>query len=244
MRVEGEPGWVLHTRPWRETSALLEILTVGHGRVGLLHRGARSGRRTPPGQPFRLLRLGWRGRGELPTVTAVEVVETPPVLDGVAAVCGLYVNELTVRVLPRGLPVPELFRAYGETLLALGRVQRPDVVLRRYELALLTALGFAPVLDRDAKGRAVSAARRYRYDRERGLVPADRVGPGGVELGGGTALALCRGRLESRTERREARRLLQSLLEPLLGGRPLQSRALLRRLRAGNGNEPTGGPNR
>ncbi|TDJ31914.1 MAG: DNA repair protein RecO, partial [Gammaproteobacteria bacterium] len=42
MRVSLEPGWVLHTRPYRETSMLVEAFTRGHGRIGLVARGARG----------------------------------------------------------------------------------------------------------------------------------------------------------------------------------------------------------
>jgi DNA repair protein RecO (recombination protein O) len=242
MHVEREPGCVLHARPWRETGMLLEVLTPGHGRVGLIQRGARRGRRAPEARPFRLLELGWRGRGELPTVTRVEALEPFPGLEGVAAVCGLYVNELTVRLLPRGLPSAELFRAYCATLLALGGQARLDAALRGYELALLEALGFAPVLDRDAAGKAVCAGRRYRYDRARGLVPEEE-GPGvGPSITGAGALALARGRLETPAERREARVLLRHLLEPLLGDRPLHSRALLRRLQSPRRNDSPRSP--
>ncbi len=236
MRVEREPACVLHTRPWRETSLLLEVLTPGHGRVGLIQRAARGGRRAPAARPFRLLRMDWRGRGDLPTVTQAELLEPFPGLTGLAAVCGLYVNELTLRLLPRGLPVPELFPVYCRSLTELGHGAPPDVVLRRYELHLLRALGYAPVLERDARGRAVSARGRYRYDRERGLVPVP-AGGGGPLISGDTALALANGRLGNAAQRREARDLLRHLLDPLLGERPLHSRALLHRLQAARRNE-------
>ena len=41
MRLDNEPGFVLHARPWRETSLLVEVLSANHGRVGLLARGLR-----------------------------------------------------------------------------------------------------------------------------------------------------------------------------------------------------------
>ena len=239
VRVEAEPACVLHTRPWRETSALLEVLTPGHGRVGLIHRGARRPRRgAAPVQPFQLLEIAWRGRGELPTLTRVELLEPFPDLSGLSAVCGLYVNELTVRLLPRGLSAPALFTAYCRTLQALGNAGPPDAALRAYELALLSALGYAPLLDRDAAGQRLQPHGHYRYDRERGLVAVTEAGavPGPV-VRGETALALAAGRLEAPRVRREARELLRHLIEPLLEGRPLHSRRLLRSLSVGGPSE-------
>jgi DNA repair protein RecO (recombination protein O) len=45
MRIEGETGFVLHARPWRETSLLVEVLSAGHGRIGLVARGVHSPKR-------------------------------------------------------------------------------------------------------------------------------------------------------------------------------------------------------
>ena len=39
MRYAAQPAFVLHTRAWRETSLLVEVLTYEHGRVGLIARG-------------------------------------------------------------------------------------------------------------------------------------------------------------------------------------------------------------
>ncbi|MGL6680624.1 DNA repair protein RecO, partial [Xanthomonas hortorum] len=39
MLIDNERGFVLHVRPWRETSLLVEVLTEQQGRVGLPARG-------------------------------------------------------------------------------------------------------------------------------------------------------------------------------------------------------------
>ncbi|HSM12246.1 MAG TPA: recombination protein O N-terminal domain-containing protein, partial [Lysobacter sp.] len=42
MRLQAQPAFVLHTRPWRETSMLVEVLSLENGRVGLIARGIRG----------------------------------------------------------------------------------------------------------------------------------------------------------------------------------------------------------
>ena len=60
-------GWqrafVLHSRPWSETSLMLDVFTEESGRVRLVAKGARSKRSTLKGalQPFTpLLATLWR----------------------------------------------------------------------------------------------------------------------------------------------------------------------------------------
>src|SRR3546814_14474165 len=44
MRIDQQPAYVLHARPYRETSLLLECLTREHGRLGVVARGVRGER--------------------------------------------------------------------------------------------------------------------------------------------------------------------------------------------------------
>ena len=39
--VESEPAYILHAKPYRETSQLLDVFTRDHGRIGLVANGAR-----------------------------------------------------------------------------------------------------------------------------------------------------------------------------------------------------------
>ena len=76
-RVELTPGYVLHHRPWRDTSRILEVLTREHGRLTLFARGVRgpAAKLSPVLQPFQLLLLSWSGRGEAPQLTGAERAE-------------------------------------------------------------------------------------------------------------------------------------------------------------------------
>mgnify|MGYP000668136443 CR=1 FL=1 len=41
MRVSLQPAFVLHSRPYRDTSLLLEVFTAEYGRLSLVGKGAR-----------------------------------------------------------------------------------------------------------------------------------------------------------------------------------------------------------
>jgi len=66
-RIDNEPGFVLHTWPYRETSLVVEIFSRQHGRVALIARGARRPRSAMRGQiqPFTPLLLSWFGKNDV-----------------------------------------------------------------------------------------------------------------------------------------------------------------------------------
>ena len=231
-RVENEPGYVLHARPWRETSLILEAFTRAHGRVGLTARGVRRPRSRLRGLlvPFLPLLLSWTGRGELPTLTGADSEGPGRALRGRALFSGFYLNELMLKLLPRNDAHRALFDDYRDALAGLGTGGAAEPVLRIFEKRLLDALGYGLTLHRDADtGAPISPHRRYRYLPQHG--PVEEPGTAaaeGVTVSGRTLLALARGRLgdgEER-ERQEARNLMRAILAPHLGPHPLGSRQL------------------
>lgn len=175
MRIEGEPAYVLHARAWRETSLLVEVLGEHLGRIGLVARGVRGPKRhvlRAALQPLQHVRIEAVQRGELAQLRAAEALDAAPVLAGEAAMAGFYLNELVLRLAPRGDPLPTLYDAYGE---ARARLGVPDTAgpalawtLRRFERDLLDAIGVGFQLHVDGDGEPIDPAARYRLDPEHG----------------------------------------------------------------------------
>src|SRR5882762_4720668 len=189
-RADHEPGYVLHTYPYKETSLIVEAFTRRHGRVALLARGARRPRSAMRGVllAFQPLRLGWSGSAELATLITAEwgggLQPAFRPLAGRALMCGFYLNELILRLLPREDPHEALFDAYGDALARLSAGDAFPAVLRSFEKRLLAELGYAPVFDRDAStGGPIEAAGSYVYEPDRGPVRAPRNGDRGGNLG-------------------------------------------------------------
>lgn len=173
MRISGEPGFVLHARPWRETSLLVEVLSANHGRVGLVARGVQGPRRhalRAALQPLQSIRFDAVQRGDLAQLRGAEAMDAAPRLFGEGMVSAFYLNELTLRLLPRGDEVPELFLAYAATRERLRQGEPLAWTLRRYERDLLESLGIGFDWSHGADGRPVDPAARYRADPEAGLV--------------------------------------------------------------------------
>ncbi|HLF98759.1 MAG TPA: DNA repair protein RecO [Methylococcaceae bacterium] len=220
-------AYLLHERPYRETSLIVEIFGREEGRLSLLAKGARAaGRRGERLRPFARYALQWRGTSELPLLHGRESLETPLVLHGVSLFCGLYLNELLVRFLHRHDPHPCLFDAYCNTLGVLAAAGDAEQALRRFELALLRETGYGLSLETDAlSGEPVQPTRTYRYLPEHGIVPENR---GPDLLSGATLLALHSGMELDVPQRREAKGLLRRIIHFHLEGKPLKSRDLFR----------------
>lgn len=239
-RVSLARGYVLRQRPWRNTSMLIEAFTADAGRIGLVARGVRQrGSRTRPLlEPFQPLLLSWSGRGELYTLTAVEAEawRAPPA--GRALVAGFYCSELILRLLGRDDPNPEAFDAYDAALAVLAHCEETEPALRRFELALLEALGFAPplVIDADEGKFIADDAREYVYVPEAGPRRAQgsaMAGEAALRVPGTHLHALVRGELDDPAVRHSARNILRACLAPHLGPKPLKSRELYRSMYGG-----------
>jgi DNA repair protein RecO (recombination protein O) len=228
--IDLQPAYVLHRRPYRDTSALIETFTLDYGRVGVVARGIHKGRAPRAGilQPFRPVLLSWSGRGELGTLTGAEPGASTSIPERRRVFSGFYVNELVMRLLPRQAPHRGLFARYAATLEGLARGTDEALVLRRFEKALLEAAGYGLELWQEADtGAEVDPRARY-------VCPAD-VGPlrwtpghraGGPLVSGSTLLALHRGEHIEPSCLVEARDLMRALLAPHLGDRPLHSRRM------------------
>ncbi|BDU22303.1 DNA repair protein RecO [Dyella sp. GSA-30] len=176
MHLDQQPTYILHARPYRETSLLLECLTRDFGRIGMVARGVRSERGKARLQrallePFQPLAVDLLMRGELATLRGVEAAGMPLRLVGDANLAGLYLNELIVRLTGRQDPLSDLFDAYAMTLPRLA-TESLAWSLRRFERDLLDALGYALQLEFEAEnGEPVEPERFYRYHVELGPVP-------------------------------------------------------------------------
>jgi len=235
MRVQQQPGWILHQHPYSETSLLLEVFTLEHGRVGLLAKGARRPGNRARGylKPFQPLVLGWSGRGELPVLTAAEPSESALELYGEALYCGFYINELLVRLLARHDPHSGLYEAYRACLAELYPGTMNEIALRLFEKRLLAEIGFGLVLDRDIGDNSpVVADAVYDYVLDRGPVRInpERYARGqGVRVQGASLIALTRDALDDPAVLRDAKALMRAALARHLGDKPLRSRELFRR---------------
>jgi DNA repair protein RecO (recombination protein O) len=233
-RRDAEPAYLLHTYPYRETSLIAEIYSRHAGRVAVLARGARRPRSALRGvlMAFQPLLLGWSGKAELKTLHKAEWQGGYSPLRGMGLICGFYLNELMLKLLPREDAHELLFDAYADALARLAVDADHAAVLRRFERILLQELGYGLVLDREAEGGgAIRGDMLYRYLPERGPLPAVAGDSGsGVELQGQTLIDMAADRYSDPRTLQQSKALMRALINHCLGDQILHTRRLLRDL--------------
>ncbi len=238
--MQQEPAYVLHRRPWRETSLMVDIFSLNAGRITVIARGGNSAKSPLKAQlqPFQPLLLDWTGRSDLKTLTQADVRNGPSLKRTLSLYSGLYVNELLQRLLPMADPHPRLFASYIDVIAELSEASDVEPVLRRFEQSFAAELGYDFAWDQTTDtGMAVEAGEVYCYDPEQGILATPSSGTRLQNLPGATLLALASGDFESGECRRVAKRVTRVLVDYLLQGKPLHSRSLFSHYR-GDRNEP------
>jgi DNA repair protein RecO (recombination protein O) len=234
QRVDRAAAFVLHAYPFSETSLLVEAFTRSHGRIPWIAKGARRAGSALRGAllAFQPLYASWSGRGEVRTLVRCEWQGGQPLLQGEALLCGFYLNELLLRLLPREDPHEGLFDHYALVVARLAESTETAPALREFERSLLQEAGYALVLDREAAtGAPIEPDVLYRYEVERGPMRAvNGARPDeGLLLPGRALLAIARNDYADAVTMQYAKQLMRLAINRRLD-RPLHSRAIFREL--------------
>jgi len=232
-RVQQQPGFILHHRPFRDSSQILDVFSCDHGKLALVARGSRGVRSRLRGvlRPFMPLALSWVIRSDLGTLTGAEINGEPLSLTGDALLSGYYVNELILHFLHRHDPQPEIFETYSRTIQALAAAEQVAPCLRQFEIELLGQLGYGLTLDHESGSRkALDPQQHYEYRVEQGPVPVKRT-DGAMVFTGSTLSAIAQRQFDDSDVLRSASRLLREVITFHLGGKELKSRKVLIEMR-------------
>jgi len=221
------PAFVLHAKPYRDTSLIVDFFTKDYGCVSAVARGARSHRSKLRGliQPFVPLLINCFGKSELQTLRTVEPSGVMHYLTSHALISGLYLNELLIRLLHRSDPHPELFDAYEQ---ALGRLQAEDSIeksLREFEKQLLQEIGYGLHLVVDAQSEMpISPEKYYRFIEGQGVFQVEETHAEAVS--GKALLAIEKNDFQDKETLKAAKLVLRRAIQPLLGNKPIKTREL------------------
>jgi len=234
-KIDGQPAYILHSYPFRETSLIVEAFSRDFGRIALMARGARRPRSPLRGllMGFQPLELGWSGKGDVLTLMKAEWQGGQPLLSGQALLCAYYLNELLMHLLPREDPHEHLFLRYAEVMRQLAddpEAQVREAALRCFEKNLLQELGYGLTLDRDHAGEPIEAEALYNYQVERGPMRLEGITPESLAVSGRTLLDLAAGHFSGARSRAEAKALMRSLISHHLGGADLETRKIFKEL--------------
>ena len=230
-RQDNQPVFVLHTYPFKETSLVVELFTREFGRISAVAKGARRPRSAMRGmlQSFQPLLGAWSGKLELKTLHSLEWYAGLLMLQGEALMCGFYLNELLLRLLPREDSHEALFDEYAQTLISLSHAPSDSAnILRRFELRLLQSLGYSVPLTHNIKNEMVLSEAQYYYVPEMGPVSVRHdYQENGVQLLGKTLLDMANDDYSDVQTQQQSKHLMRLLVAHYLGDKPLHTRQLL-----------------
>jgi len=240
QRFVNEPGFVLHTWPYKETSLVLDVLTRAHGRIGLVAKGAKRPGSALRGilQGFVPLSLTWTRNmsraGELGTLVRAEWQGGIAPLRGEGLLCGFYLNELLLKLLARDDAHEALFDAYLEALARLAAGMAVAPTLRGFEAVLLREAGYGLQLDVCTRGAPIDPQGRYRYQPEHGpFALGERASVGeesGPVVSGKTLQDIAAGDYADPRTLAEGKLLMRHVLQHYLGGQTLYTRQMIKDL--------------
>lgn len=230
-KIELEAVYVLHTRPFRNTSLIVELFSRLQGRVVAVAKSARGPQSRFRGQLqlFTPLLASWMGHHELKTLTHLELNGMPFQLNQTPLFSGFYLNELLMRLLHKEDPHPQLFDHYQQTLCFLEKNNAIPAVLRRFEKKLLDELGYGLSLFRDAKThQAIQPQHYYQFIPDRGFLicDADTMQESELYFLGRDLLGIAEEQFDIDSVAIAAKKIMRVALSFLLGDVTLQSRML------------------
>lgn len=229
VRVVNQPGFVLHSYPYKETSLIIDVFSRNYGRVALVAKGAKRphSKLRSVLQTFQPLNMSWSGKSEIRTLIAAEWVGGMLPLEKSALLCGFYLNELLVKFLVRDASHPILFDHYVSTLNHLAHNEPVPIVLRKFELALLKESGLLGDLSfcTVSKSKLISD-RNYVIDPELGPRPACGTDKA-PQVTGKTLLDMQNGEYQDVTTQSQSKMVMRFLLAHHLHGIPLNTRQIL-----------------
>jgi DNA repair protein RecO (recombination protein O) len=229
FRVNAQPGFVLHSYPYKETSLIVDVFTRDFGRIALVAKGAKRPHSKLRGalQTFQPLAMSWSGRSEIKNLNDAEWLGGLLPLEKAGLLCGFYLNELLVKLLARDDPHPGLFNHYVSTLNELAHNEPAPIVLRKFERALLKETGVSSDFSIcKPTGQAVVEGASYVVDPEIGprlALPSDNM----PRVTGKTLLDMEREDYSDTTTQMQSKILMRFLLKHHLGGAPLNTRQIL-----------------
>ncbi len=231
-RIQLQPAYVLFSRPFQNTSVMLDFFTLDYGRVRVVAKGARrqSSKHRSLLQPFHPLLIGYTGKGEVKTLGQVESNVSAIRLKGERLFSGIYLNEILCRLLHTHAEHKSLYKKYQETLIALQGPGNLESILRIFELNLLSELGYAiNFYEAYLTQEPILEGELYKFSPDLGF---ELVSSRDCEedpqylFEGGTLTSIRKLEMADQEVSKSAKRLLRIALTSLLGGKPLNSREL------------------
>ena len=225
-----EPCFLLHARSFGDTSIIADVFSESSGKISIMAKGAKNPKSKFFGHllPFSALKIMVTGKSEMKTLTQIDSNYLSQSVKGPHDLYTyLYVNELMIRLLPKGLANPELYALYSNFV----ELARSDAIneasLRIFELDLLDILGYGINFDTDMNENSeFKDSIIYSYKPERGFYTStDGYGFTAEEI------SLIKNRNVQEIDKRKLKQLAEMAITACLDGRELSSRKFFKKIK-------------
>ncbi len=234
--MEFDLAFVLHSRPYTDSKAIVNLLTKEHGRISGVVRVPKKKNSSREIQAFSLLNVGCHWKQGLKTLLSIEPEGIAFPLHGDALFCGMYLNELLQRLLPEDDACTSLFNLYQIALKNLqempGEREVLEPILRSFELSMLAELGYGVDFFEDSSGERITQGGFYQFNARRGFSPIDphvASSESGPVFSAKIIEQLAAGDVSSGAVRPYVKYVCRQVLASHLGSKPLKSRELFLR---------------
>ncbi|MBE6423971.1 DNA repair protein RecO [Succinivibrio dextrinosolvens] len=224
--ADSEAGFIIHSRPFKEKSLLLDLYTLNYGRISAVARVSKTSASRSMGvyQPFVPLKLYLRqGKSSLWQLSEALIqrqsfnISTPKIFSAI------YLNELLYYLTIPQDPDPHLFATYLD---ALGRLENGEdefMILRNFEEILIESLGYAPNYETIA-GENFKPDSFYIYLPKNGFIESEDMD--NLLFSGKDLISIKNRDYSERNTRIALKNLYKVIVDSLLNGKSLKSRAL------------------
>ena len=219
----------MHARSFGDTSIIADVFTESFVKLSIMAKGAKNPRSKFFGHllPFSALRIIVTGKSEMKTLTQIDSNFLSQSVKGPHDLYTyLYVNELMMRLLPKGLPNQELYDLY-QNFVELARADAiSELDLRVFELDLLDVLGYGINFHADINNEEeIKLNKNYIFVAESGFMASDN-----AKDFSGEDIIKIRERNFADISTKKLKQLTQATIMFCLEGKDLNSRQIFRRL--------------
>ena len=236
--IENEPAYLMHQRPFSESSQIINLFSRHFGRVDLIAKGSKRPKSKFKSflQPFMPILVSWSGRSQLKTLRNIDInIKQKTTLPNKQLMSAFYLNELILSLLTTADPYPELFDCYALTIDKLSDVDSSEAVLRTFEINLLSQIGYAINFQTEAmSSNDIEAEQVYRFVVEEGFIRSNTKTPHYSLIKGSIIKAIKRGDYSTSQILKAAKKITRESIKYHLSGKELNTKKVFRSIHKSN----------
>jgi len=236
--IENEPAYLMHQRPFSESSQIINLFSRHFGRVDVIAKGSKRPKSKFKSflQPFLPILVSWSGRSQLKTLRSIDLnIKQKTTLPNKQLMSAFYLNELILSLLTTTDPYPELFDCYALTIDKLSDIDSSEAVLRTFEINLLSQIGYAINFQTEAmSSNEIEAEQVYRFVVEEGFIRSNTKTPHHSLIKGSIIKAIEKGDYSTSQILKAAKRITRESIKYHLSGKELNTKKVFRSIHKSN----------